>query len=59
MVELKRDPKIVPVGPGGVAGKIMRIAMLIGTAGFAYPNVFLEGLDMNEMHRRHMKDAER
>jgi hypothetical protein len=59
MKETKRDSKIVPVGPGGMAGKVMRIAMLVGTAGFAYPNVFIEGMDMNELHRKHMQNAER
>ena len=57
MSDIKRNTRIVPVGPGGVVGKVIRIAILFGTAGFVYPNVFLEGIDMNAMHKKHMADA--
>lgn len=58
MIDTKRSTKIVPVGHGGVAGKAMRIAVLFGTAGFVFPNVFLEGMDMTAMHKGYLKDAE-
>ncbi len=59
MIDTRRDTRIVPIGPGGLAGKTMRIAVLFATAGFVYPNVFLEGIDMIAMHTQHMKNAER
>ena len=57
MIDTKRSNRIVPVGRGGAVGKAMRIAVLFGTAGFVFPNVFLEGVDMTAIHKNYMKDA--
>jgi len=57
MIDTKRSNRIVPVGRGGVVGKAMRIAILFGTAGFVFPNVFLEGMDMTAIHKSYQKDA--
>jgi len=46
------DPRIVPVGAGGLAGKIFRSVIHVCTGGFGYPNVFIEGMDLMEKHRK-------
>lgn len=46
------DPRIVPTGPGGLPGKIFRCLVHVCTGGFAYPNVWIEGMDLMEKHRR-------
>lgn len=53
------DPRIVPVGPGGLAGKIFRCVVHVCCGGFVYPNVFIEGMDLMEKHRQDTKTAER
>jgi hypothetical protein len=37
------------VGKGGILGKLGRIAVFILTAGFAYPNVFIEGMNLTSI----------
>lgn len=59
MTDTILDTKIVPVGPGGILGKILRIAVLVSTAGFIFPNVLLEGMDMNGLHKKHTQDPAR
>jgi hypothetical protein len=46
------NPRIVPVGPGGLAGKVFRCVVHVCTGGFAYPNVFIEGMDLMEKHQK-------
>jgi hypothetical protein len=46
------NPRIVPIGPGGLAGKVFRCVMHVCTGGFAYPNVFIEGMDLMEKHQK-------
>lgn len=46
------DPRIVPTGPGGMPGKIFRCLVHVCTGGFAYPNVWIEGMDLMEKHRQ-------
>jgi hypothetical protein len=53
------DPRIVPVGPGGLAGKIFRCVVHVCTGGFGYPNVFIEGMDLMEKHKHDTNTAER
>jgi hypothetical protein len=36
-------------GKGGILGKLGRIAVFILTAGFAYPNVFIEGMNLTSI----------
>lgn len=40
-----QNPNIVPVGPGGIPGRIARICVFFASGGFLYPNVFIEGMD--------------
>ena len=40
-----REQYIVPIGPGGIAGRVFRSLIFVATGGFFYPNVCIEGLD--------------
>jgi hypothetical protein len=44
-MEAGREKFVVPVGPGGIAGRLVRFVVFFFTAGFFYPNVCIEGLD--------------
>ena len=44
-MEQTLNPNIVPKGPGGVLGHIGRMIAMVCTAGFAFPNAFVEGMD--------------
>jgi hypothetical protein len=44
-VEKGREPYVVPVGPGGILGRLGRFVVFTCTGGFLYPNVFIEGMD--------------
>ena len=44
-MEKGREQYIVPVGPGGVLGRLGRFVIFTLSAGFLYPNVFIEGMD--------------
>ena len=44
-MEQTNNRNIVPVGGGGTLGLIGRMIVMVCTGGFAYPNVFIEGLD--------------
>jgi hypothetical protein len=44
-MEQTLNPNIVPAGPGGLVGRIARMIAMVCTGGFAFPNVFIEGVD--------------
>jgi hypothetical protein len=44
-MEKGREQFIVPIGPGGIPGRLWRFLVFTVTAGFLYPNVFIEGMD--------------
>ncbi len=46
-----RNPNLVPVGSGGIWGRIGRMIAMVCTGGFAYPNVFVEGLDLTAIQK--------
>jgi hypothetical protein len=48
-VEKGRGQYVVPVGPGGVLGRLGRMLIFAATGGFLYPNVFIEGLDCTKI----------
>jgi hypothetical protein len=48
-VEKGREKYVVPEGPGGIAGRLGRVAVFLVTGGFLYPNVFIEGLDCTKI----------
>lgn len=41
-----QNPNVTPRGPGGIAGLIVRRIMTVLTVGFAFPNSFVEGMDL-------------
>ena len=45
MAQISPNPNIVPVGPGGVPGRIFRMIVMLCSGGFLYPNTFVEGMD--------------
>ena len=44
-MEQPLNPNIVPRGPGGIVGRVARMIAMVCTGGFAFPNVFVEGMD--------------
>jgi hypothetical protein len=46
------NPNIVPIGPGGLAGRAFRMIVMVGTGGFLFPNVFVEGLDCTAIQKQ-------
>jgi hypothetical protein len=48
-VEEGREQYTVPVGPGGMLGRLGRFLVFIVTGGFLYPNVCVEGLDCTKI----------
>jgi hypothetical protein len=40
------NPNVAPRGPGGLAGLSVRRVLTVLTAGFAFPNSFVEGMDL-------------
>jgi len=42
---------MMPRGAGGKAGHALRMITCIFTAGFAYPNTFVEGMDLTELQK--------
>lgn len=50
-MEQPRNQNVVPAGPGGTLGLIGRMIVMVCTGGFAYPNVFVEGMDCTAIQR--------
>ena len=48
-VEKGREQYVVPIGPGGILGRLGRIVIFVFTGGFLYPNVFIEGMDCSKI----------
>ncbi len=51
-MEQPLNPNIVPPGPGGLVGHIGRMIAMIFTAGFAFPNAFVEGMDCTAIQQK-------
>ena len=51
-MEQSINRNIVPVGPGGFLGHIGRMIAMVFTAGFAYPNAFVEGMDCTAIQKQ-------
>lgn len=45
------SPTMMPRGAGGKAGHALRMITCIFTAGFAYPNTFVEGMDLTAIQK--------
>lgn len=52
-MEQTRNPNVVPVGGGGTLGRIGRMIVMIFTGGMAYPNVFVEGMDLTAIQKEY------
>jgi len=48
-----QDEFTVPVGPGGIVGRIFRFIVFLCTGGFMYPNVCVEGMNVTTIQNRH------
>ena len=46
-----QNPNMVPVGPGGIAGRIFRMIVMVCSGGFLFPNVFIEGVDCTAIQK--------
>ena len=51
MAENADDKLMVPIGPGGVPGRIFRFIMFLLTVGMLFPNVCVEGMNLTKMQR--------
>jgi hypothetical protein len=45
------SPTMMPRGAGGKSGHALRMIPCIFTAGFAYPNTFVEGMDLTAIQK--------
>ena len=50
------NPNMVPIGPGGMVGRILRGIVMVCTGGFIFPRVFIEGLDCTAIQKTTMSD---
>ena len=55
----QRNPNIVPIGPGGAAGRFFRMLVSICTGGYMYPNAFVEGMDLTAIDQKHRAPYEK
>jgi hypothetical protein len=46
------NPNMVPFGKGGVPGHVFRMIVSLCTGCMAYPNTFVEGMDLTAMQKR-------
>jgi hypothetical protein len=44
---------VVPVGGGGLPGHLLRMAVMVFTGGFVFPNTFVEGMDLTAIQKEH------
>jgi hypothetical protein len=51
-MEETQNPNMVPIGPGGIAGRIFRMIVMVCTGGFLFPNVFVEGMDCTAIQKK-------
>ncbi len=51
-MEQVQNPNVVPRGPGGFVGHMLRMVMMVCTGGFAFPNTFVEGMDLTALQKR-------
>ena len=51
MAEQAVNPNVVPHGAGGLAGHIVRMIICVCTGGMAYPNTFVEGMDLTAIQQ--------
>ena len=45
------NPNLQPRGAGGPVGHVIRMILTICTGGFAFPNSFVEGMDLTAIQK--------
>jgi hypothetical protein len=51
-MEQTTSPTMVPRGNGGAGGHILRMIACVCTGGFAFPNTFVEGMDLTAIQNK-------
>ena len=51
-MEQSPNPNVTPLGPGGFPGLILRRLLMVCTGGFAFPNSFVEGMDLTAIQKK-------
>ncbi len=51
-MEQSTSPTYMPIGGGGAAGRALRIFACVLTGGFAFPNSFVEGMDLTALQNK-------
>jgi hypothetical protein len=51
-MEQSTSPTYMPKGGGGVAGHAFRMILCVLTGGFAFPNTFVEGMDLTALQNK-------
>jgi hypothetical protein len=46
------NPNVTPVGAGGLPGLMFRRLLMVLTGGFAFPNSFVEGMDLTAIQKK-------
>ena len=46
------NPNVVPIGGGGVVGHALRMIICLCTGGMAFPNTFVEGMDLTAIQEK-------
>ncbi len=54
--DLVADRYVQPRGAGGILGRIGRIIVMVCTAGFVFPNAWIEGMNPTEIDRKFWRD---
>jgi hypothetical protein len=56
-MEKKSKSTVVPRGKGGVGAHIVRMILCTLTGGMAYPNTFVEGMDLTAIQDKYVEAA--
>ena len=51
-MEQSISPTMTPRGKGGHVGHVLRMITCVLTAGFAFPNAFVEGMDLTALQNK-------
>lgn len=58
-VTSQTNKNVVPMGGGGLPGHLLRMIVMICTGGFAFPNTFVEGMDLTAIQSAHLQPSEK
>ena len=56
-MEAKIKSTVVPRGKGGLGAHIVRMVICFLTGGMAYPNTFVEGMDLTAIQQKYIDSA--